>query len=194
MSIKATTFVVMLIHVVCFVNAQDESTSPKTTRYFNSFQSGGLFGEKDKGTSFTFSSIHGVQFKQIRLGGGIGFDSYQRWRTVPVYAFFSYDIAHIKGNAVFLACAAGYSKAWHRVQIDYEPEYSSGAGIVVNPLMGYRIKADKWRIYVSAGYKFQRVNYTRASDYYWSSVPDPLRYSVQEDINRVVFQIGFGFN
>jgi hypothetical protein len=195
MTIKATTFLVIFIHVAFIVSAQNDSTPVKTKRYFNTFQSGGLFGEKDKGTSFTFSTIHGAQFGPVRVGLGTGFDSYQRWRALPVYSFTSFDFVKIKSNALFVSCAIGYSKAWYREQYDYEPKYSSGEGIVVNPLVGYRITADKWRIYVSTGYKFQRVNYSRTSDYYsWSSVPNTSRYSVQEDINRIVFQIGFGFN
>jgi hypothetical protein len=193
MRTSIAVFLLSLLLNVAHVVAQNVE-SPPPHSYFNSFQSGGLFGEKDKGTSFTFSTIHGVQIKHFRLGGGVGYDSYQRWRTVPVFAALSFDIARLRENNLFLTVNGGYSAAWFRRQNEFEPEYSRGRGVMINPSVGYRIKAGKWSVNISAGYKWQRLHYTTSSPYYWGYYADWGNTEVKEKIERLVIQMGFGIN
>jgi hypothetical protein len=175
------------------VAAQNEEPSPARF-YFNSFQSGGLFGEKDKGTSFTFSTIHGVQINHFRLGAGLGYDSYQRWRTLPVFGALSFDIARLKENNLFVMVNGGYSTAWFRRQSEFEPRQSRAGGVMINPSVGYRIKAGKWNVSIAAGYKWQRLRYTTSSPYYWGYYSDWGDTEVMEKIERLVIQMGFGIN
>jgi hypothetical protein len=168
--------------------------SPPTRLYFNSFQSGGLFGEKDKGTSFTFSTVHGVRIRNFRLGGGIGYDSYQRWRTMPFFGAVSLDIARLRENNLFLMLNGGYSTGWFRPQSEFEPEHSRARGVMINPSVGYRIKAGKWNVSVAAGYKWQRLHYTTSSSYYWDYYGGWGNTEVKEKIERLVIQMGFGIN
>jgi hypothetical protein len=189
MRTKASLIVFILICSNCF--AQEEIKS--SHRYFNLFQTGALLGEKDRGTSFTFSTVHGIQRKSFRVGLGTGFDSYQRWRVVPVFAYLSFDLANIRDNHFFIALASGPSKAWYREQDDpSQMTYSDGSGMTFLPSIGYRIKADKWRLYITAGYKWQRVNYTSSPSWWWG--PDQPSYSVEEEVERVSVQLGFGIN
>jgi hypothetical protein len=195
MKTKAFVLLILVTCVCLHVVAQEEIEPAKPHRYFNSFQSGGLFGEKDKGTSFTFSTVHGVQLNKWRLGGGVGFDSYQRWRVVPVSAMVSFDIAKFKNSNLSVSVNGGYSQAWYRHMQEYEPDLDVSGGVMINPLIGYRIIADKWNINLSAGYRWQRINYTYSPQYwYWSDTRQSPVYSVTEDIERVVVQIGFGLN
>lgn len=161
----------------------------KPHRYFNSFQSGALLGEKDKGTSFTFSMVHGVRLNTIGIGVGVGFDSYPRWKTVPLSFVFSLDLFKVKENSGYLMVAVGHARAWHRQQFVYEPTYNADGGFSFGPTAGYRIKADRYNLYLSAGYRFQRINYTYSGFYY-----GPSEYRVEEDVQRAVIQIGFGLN
>jgi hypothetical protein len=195
MKIK-TVLLALIIYLPVTVVAQEVTEAVKPHRYFNSFQSGGLFGEKDKGTSFTFSTIHGVQLKKWRLGGGLGFDSYQRWRAVPLSAVASFDIAHFKNSYLSVVLNGGYSKAWYRQTEEYEPDLDVKGGPMISSSIGYRIIADKWNINVSAGYRWQRINFKYSPQYwYWSdNGASSTVYSVTEDIQRLVIQIGFGLN
>jgi hypothetical protein len=192
MRIKALLVLLLLCSKIC---AQDISRDARQIRYFNSFLCGGLFGEKDKGTAFTFSTIHGIVHNSFRAGAGVGYDSYQRWRTMPLFGIISYDLVRAKENRLYLMATAGYSFSWYRQQQEYEPQYDHGEGVMVNPMIGYRISATKWSINISAGYKWQRLNYTMTPLYYYYdyTLQTPV-FSVEETMKRLVFQIGFGLN
>lgn len=168
-----------------------ESVPEKPHRYFNLFQAGGLFGEKDRGTSFTFSTFHGMQFRAVRVALGTGYDSYQHWRIVPLYALASVDLAKIKSNALFFSFAGGFGKAWYRAQNEWEDRDARRA-FSFSPSVGYRIVADKWNINLSAGYKWQRVKYDYETNNFWYVAG--WKYSVKQDMERVVVQLGFGLN
>jgi len=192
-----TRVVVVLICIMlnaAHLVAQNEESPPDRLYYFNSFQSGGLFGEKDKGTSFTFSTIHGVQIRNFRFGVGVGYDSYQRWRTMPLFGSVSLDIARLRENNLFLMLNGGYSTAWFRPQSEFEPEHSKGRGVIINPSVGYRIKAGKWNVSIAAGYKWQRLHYLTSTPYHWGYQGGRGKTEVTEKIERLVIQMGFGIN
>ncbi|WP_225155014.1 hypothetical protein, partial [Bradyrhizobium sp. NBAIM08] len=64
-------------------------------------------------------------------------------------------------------------------------------GTMVSSLIGYRIKKEKFSLYMMAGHKFQRAHSSYETEL-WSSFGHYFRQSTEEDINRLVVQIGFG--
>lgn len=166
--------------------------SNKKIHYFNSFLAGGLFGKSEQGSGVTMSMIHGVRFHRLTAGAGIGLDTYRHWKTVPVFGSVSFDFARIKNSAFYVQFNAGYSKVWEIKKEDFEPEYEdlSGRGMVQS-MIGYRIGLHQYAIYIAAGHKFQRISYS-FNPMPWSSVPGSNVF-VQEDMNRFVVQLGFGF-
>jgi hypothetical protein len=186
--------VVVIFLLVTRTHAQEVKPAEKPHRYFNLFQSGALLAEKDKGTSFTFSTYHGLQFNTMRVALGSGYDSYQRWKVLPINAMFAIDLAKIKENALYLAVSGGYCRVWQRKLNEFDAIYDADDGVNVSPTLGYRILADKWNINFSVGYKYQRINYTYTSySWYGAYVGQPV-YSVDEALQRMVVQIGFGLN
>lgn len=168
---------------------QEEGEQRSRANYYNSFQSGGLFGKKDKGASFTFSTTHGIQLRSVRLGLGIGYDSYQRWRVLPLFGQVCWDFAPIRDNVIFLSGTGGHAWGSFRQQNEFEPDYHGARGWLINPSLGYRIRADKWDITMSAGYRWQRLNYNHLA-FWWGG----SEVFVKETIERVVLQIGFGIH
>ena len=166
--------------------------SKKKIHYFNSFLGGGLFGDSHQGSGVTMSMSHGVRFNRLAVGAGIGFDSYLDWQTLPVFGSISFDFAKIKNSAFYVQLNAGYSKAWDIKKEDFEPEYDqlSGRGMAQS-MLGYRIELKQYAIYMAAGHKFQRIEYSY-NPMPWSSVPGSNIF-VEEDMNRFVIQLGFGF-
>jgi hypothetical protein len=192
MQIKLPLVFILFLLITASVCAQ-EATREKPHRYFNQFVAGGLFGEKDRGTSFTFSTFHGMQFRDLRVALGTGYDSYQDWRVLPLYAMVSIDLAKIKSNAIYLSLNGGFGKAWYRAQNEWQ-DFDANRAFSIGPVVGYRIVADKWNINLSAGYKWQRIEYDTTSVYYWHFADPGIRYSVTQDIERIVVQLGFGLN
>ena len=150
-------------------------------------------GEKGKGTGVTFSTIHGVRLKRAAFGVGVGFDSYLDWKTLPIFGSVNFDFAKIKSNALFVQFNAGYAEAWLvRDEDSWTPQYRDYGGTMVASSLGYRITKERFSLYVMAGHKFQRAHISYEAEL-WSSFAPVFRSRVEEDMNRLVVQIGFGF-
>lgn len=186
-------FVFLLTTGPMYAQEATTETTQRPHRYFNVFQSGGLFGEKGRDASVTFSTFHGVQLKKVHLALGTGLDSYQQWRVVPAYVMVSVDLAHIKENFLYLSLAGGVGKAWYRKQNEWDPDFDANRAISVSPAVGYRILADKWNINISAGYKWQRIDYSYTYNY-WDSYYRGGESTVEQTMERLVVQLGFGLN
>ena len=176
----------------------DSARSEKKIQYTNSFLSGGLFGEKGMGNSLTFSTIHGIRFGRWMAGAGLGYDTYSEWNVIPLIGSMSFDFDKIKGNAFYVQFNAGYTKSWQQEPGDGAVRYEEDGGYMINPSVGYRIRVEKYSLYISAGYKFQRINYSYTQPYWWwwggdSPTPSSTSY-VQQDMNRISIQIGFGLH
>jgi hypothetical protein len=188
----------LLFLVVFFSSAVAQRDSLITKRsvltYSNSFMIGGLFGEDGSDNTFTAGMNHGIRYGRLATGIGLGFDSYTDWRSIPLYGYVAVDFATIRPNAFYLFVSGGYSKSWYAPgQEDGAPGYDVEYGGNFNAMLGYRIQANQFRIYVATGYKFQRIDYSYTYPYWWdSSRPAPLT-SVEMDMNRFVIQLGFGF-
>jgi hypothetical protein len=187
--------VFFLINFCGSLFAQSDSSSvSKKIIYFNNFLAGGLVGESEQGTGFTFSTIHGIRRKHLAFGVGVGFDSYLDWKTLPLFGSISFDFGKVKENAFFIQFNAGYSNAWRIAkQEDWEPKYNVYGGATVSSIIGYRIKTNRFSLYISAGHKFQRVDFSY-NPTPWLTGQTESKISIDERINRIMIQIGFGLH
>ena len=71
--------------------AQSDSVVARPV-YFYTVHVGGLLA-KDSPPSFSVSTIHGMRHKRIAVGLGVGYDAFIEWRTLPVFASLTYDLA-----------------------------------------------------------------------------------------------------
>lgn len=173
--------------------AQPDSTqlSPRKVIYFNHVLAGGLFGEEGDGSGLSISTTHGIRVKRLALGAGVAFDSYGQWKTIPAFGSISYDFAKIKSNAFFLQFNAGYANA-SRIKKEEWADYREYGSQMICSLIGYRIRTQQFSLYVQAGHRFQKVSYSYDPTPWASQLH--ARYTVDEEINRVVVQIGFGLH
>ena len=186
----------LLAFIVVFgtfsVSAQPDSSFSKVT-YFNSIHAGGLLGKKGNGSSLTASLIHGVRYKNSSFGIGIGYDAYRDWRTMPLFGSVSYDFARIRNNAFFIQLNAGHSKAWNPLEDQEQFVYDEPGGRFIHPLLGYRIHTQKFSLYMTAGYKLQRLAYEQTPRWaLWGY--SGHRVTIEHDIERLSVQLGFGFH
>ena len=157
--------------------------------YWNNFLAGGLVGEDGKGASFTFSTTHGIRYRRWTTGFGVGYDVYSDWNTLPLFVSLGADLHDTGRYACYLQLNAGYAAAaWIPGREDYMPDIDTNGGAMINPMIGFAMKADHYRIYLAAGYKFQRNSYD-----YWIIYPSN-GFSLQKDIERIVIQLGFGLH
>lgn len=178
----------LLIFSSLKVCGQSDSTFSKPV-YFNAIYSGAMFGKKGYGTSFSASTIHGIRKKYSSLGLGIGYDAYRDWVTMPIFASYSCDFNKLRTKNFFLQMKVGYSFAWFPTDEDYWLIYDSHGGIIIEPLFGYRIILDRVSLYISAGYKWQRVKYEEKIRG-WDNPSS--RVTTQREFQRLTFQLGFG--
>ena len=169
------------------------NTSKWKVIYYNNFLAGGLMGESGKGSGLTLSTTHGIRTNRFSVGAGFGFDSYFDWKTVPVFGTIEFDFAKIKRNAFFLQFNAGYADAKRINREEWVTEYREYGGEMISYMLGYKIRAEKFSLYVLAGHKFQEANYSY-NPQPWSSFSSPPNYSVEENMNRFVVQLGFGLH
>lgn len=175
------------------VSAQSDSSFSKKPTYFYTVHAGGLLAKKGNGSSLTTSTIHGIRYKNLAFGIGLGYDAYLEWRALPVFGSVSYDFAHIRRNTFFVQMNAGYSQAWNPLSDDDQFIFDERGGMVIHPLVGYRISSDKFSVYLTAGYKFQRIEYEQTPRWWIWGYPGS-KTTVVRDIERISIQIGFGYH
>lgn len=171
--------------------AQSDSASSKA-HYFYSIHTGGLFGKKNKGSTFTASFIQGIRYKNVSFGVGVGYDAYLDWRTLPMFGSLNFDFDRVKSNAIFIQLNAGYSKAWNPVTGNEQFIYDAKWGRYIHPVIGYRIHTPKFSLYLTTGYKLQRINYEQTPTW-WIGRNSANKVTVERDIERLTVQLGFGF-
>jgi len=183
--------------------AEDEVQLDRTLAYFFTIQSGALIGCKDcsfkREVSLSASTIHGVTIgKKLRIGAGIGFDTYQNWQTMPLFGSVSWDLfGHRNKNAVFVQFNYGWAKAWAS-GLAYNYFQNIEGGRIVSTLAGYRIKYHDLRLSFGIGYKYQSVaasyQYPRYYyDYIGRFAGDANSYRLQESMNRLSLTMIFGW-
>ena len=187
---------------------EDPADSAKQSRfvdYFFNLQLGSLVGcgdcIADKEVTFTASTVHGVTIGQkFRVGGGVGFDSYYGWQTMPLFGSASFDILGTKNSyAVFVQVNYGWSMAWRK-----EKEWETRAtdvdgGQMVYGMAGLRLKYHDMRISFTFGGKYQSVTgHFEIPTIYYDVYGFPMKgasskTTVVETMRRLAFGVSIGW-
>ena len=190
--IQRYSLLVWLVTASCYSIAQSDSIVARPV-YFYSIHTGGLFA-KENAPSLSISTIHGMRHKRIAVGLGIGYDVYSEWRTMPVFASLSYDMSHsARPNAFFIQLNTGLSKAWVPDLETGDFDFKEKGGTMVHPLLGYRIRTEKFNLYFTAGYKFQILQYEQSPNW-WIWGYTSSKTTVNRKVERLSIQIGFGLH
>jgi hypothetical protein len=206
--VRALIIIGLLVTTAILSSAQSElpdSVEVKNkVEYFFYFQSGMMVGcnECGKGKEITFSgaTVHGIKLgKRLRIGGGLGYDSYYNISTVPVFSSASWDL-FAKKNAFFLQFNYGGAlKVWKYSEYDEYGYQKSNGGRMVNPMVGYRIRYHDASIALMLGYKFQNIkSYYEYENYVWnpatqSYLTEPIGSSEKRSINRFLVSLAVGW-
>jgi hypothetical protein len=178
----------------CQVQQQDSTTATARIKYSNALFLGAQFAQSTIGNSITLSTQHGVRYKRFFAGAGIGYDEFPEWRSVPFFASLAADVLRIgRTDALFVQVSGGICRVWHPVTDNDFNTFENAAGKMIHPMLGFRHSSGLLRLYITAGYKLQRLNY----DFYprwWIWWPPSYRTSVEHNIDRLVVQIGIGLN
>jgi hypothetical protein len=165
--------------------------------YFGTLLSGVQIGCSNctTGNQLTASAylINGVQLtKGFSIGIGIGADSYQEWKTMPLFLQLSQKIAGTK-NRLLLQLNTGYSWAWYDRQEYTLPNFKQNGGLVIHPALTYQLGIEKWTMQFSVGYKNQVTSTSSRFEYQsWGGIAYN-ETNVKNEFNRMVIQIGFGW-
>jgi hypothetical protein len=183
--------------------ANQDSIRKRRVEYYFQIQSGALIGcnscSKGKEITFSGSTTHGIKIgRKLRVGTGIGLDSYFEWNTIPVFGSVSWDLIG-KKNTLFVEMNYGGALAAWR-QTDYE-EYgyqNSNGGKVYGYSLGYRVKYEKIRMSFGIGHKTQVLtSYYEYPTFYWDNnnylAGEPSYRTVKNEMNRLTFWIAVGW-
>jgi hypothetical protein len=186
----------LLVIVSPFLKAQDMvEEKASSIKYTNSFMSGGSVGGSEELWGISISTFHGIKVQQWRLMMGVGLDGYSDWLTYPVMGSVSFDFTRGKRGSLYMVVNSGYAFADKMRPMEWTHTYSHSGGLIFNPMIGYRIQLGDVNLYFQSGYKNQKVSY-EYSYYYggWGDHPGYTNtYVIDQNLNRFVFQIGFGF-
>ncbi len=187
---------------------EDPADSAKRSRfvdYFFNLQLGSLVGcgdcITDREVTFTASTVHGVTLgEKFRIGGGIGFDSYYGWQTMPLFGSASFDVIGTKNSgAIFVQVNYGWSVPWRK-----EQEWNSGTtdvegGQMLYGMAGLRLKYHDMRISFTFGGKYQSVtSYFEVPTIYYYVYGLPYqgassKTTVVETMRRLAFGVTIGW-
>jgi hypothetical protein len=185
--------VVTLLVVATNAFAQKKDTTRFKAHYFGMYLSGVQIGctDCDLNKKVTVSAylINGVQFsRRFSTGVGVGFDSYEQWKTMPVFLHLSQKVIGRK-NGLSVQFNGGYSFAWMD-KLGYElPNFKQRGGLMVHYALTYQYELEKVRLLFSVGMKQQTVSYSYR--YEWTSQYNQTNNIL--DLNRFVAQVGFGW-
>jgi hypothetical protein len=185
------------------LNNQD-TTVAKGPEYFFFVQSGTLVGcndcSKGRELSFTAATVHGIKIgKRLRLGGGLGFDSYYEWNIMPAFGSISWDIISRKNSFFVQLNYGGSLKSWKNSPYEEYGYQGSEGGSMLNPMVGYRLRYHDLSISLIAGYKYQRVTSSfEYPYYYWDPVQgqiigEPSTSTVIQEMNRFMLSMSIGW-
>lgn len=194
----------LITGVTAFAQHDDQdSLSMRKIEYYFQFQSGALIGctscSDGKQISFSGSTTHGIKIgRKLRVGAGVGLDSYFEWNTMPLFGSISWDLIG-KKNVLFVEMNYGGALASWR-PIDYQ-EYGfqkTNAGKMYSYGLGYRIRYEKIRISMGVGRKTQLVtSYYEYPTYYWNNnnyvLGDPSRKTVKNEMSRLQVWLAVGW-
>jgi hypothetical protein len=173
--------------------AQQPEDKVSSIFYFNQFNSGGLISKKKNPVAVSARTIHGVGFRNWRLGVGISFDNYGSWQLFPVVGIMSYDFAAVRANRFYFQVAYGPTLVRHVDSANDNVAIHEGGGTMGQPLIGYRITKDKWTMCLGVGYRFQTIAYAETPRWSRGIIDEVSRNTVERNMQRVYLQLGFGF-
>lgn len=187
-------FLLLVISVEAF--GQDSTTVQRKIGYYFNFTSGMMTGEKARSITYSGATTHGITIgPHLRIGAGIGIDSYEQWQAMPLFAQVSYDVLQHK-NPLFIQTSYGWSHAWMQRSPSYYNTTEMG-GRMFSAMLGYRLAEGNLSMYVAAGYKVQltSVRYDTPVDPASSLPYSYYRYSEKVDytLERLVLTIGVGW-
>jgi len=199
----------IVILIICSLTSRAQelgvdSVKKSKIAYYFQVQSGAIIGcnscRGSEEIGFSGATIHGVKFGQkLRVGGGIGLDSYSYWNTVPVFGSINYDLIGKKKSALFIEANVGDALLSRRKPIYEEYGYKdSKGGMMYSYGLGYKFKYDQMRISLGVGRKTQMITY-----YYeyptlvWRNgtmvAGDPSQKIVKTEINRLMIWMAVGW-
>jgi len=181
------------------VPASKDSLQTKKVGYFFSVQTGAMFGDQ---VTFSSSTIHGLRLgKKLRVGAGVGFDSFEDAQTLPLFGSTSWDLFG-KKNVVFVQVNYGWVPwAWSLALKDVYGFKKIDGGETFSAMIGYRIVYGDIRLAVLAGYRHQDItvyNEYPINYYSFSSYIAPGGYPynsqrIDERINRFAVSLSMGW-
>ena len=185
--------VVTLLVVATNAFAQKKDTTQFKIHYYGMFLNGAQIGctacDLDNKVTVSAYLINGAQLsKRFSSGVGVGFDSYDQWKTMPFFLHLSQKIAGRK-NGLSVQLNGGYSFAWMD-KPGYElPNLKQQGGLMLHYALTYQYELEKKRLLFSVGMKQQAVSYSYR--YEWSTQYNQTSNIL--DLNRFVVQVGFGW-
>lgn len=166
-------------------------TDQNKVSYFFFIQSGALVGCKDctfkREISFSTSTVHGITLgNKLRIGAGIGLDTYQNWQTLPIFGSISWDLFGNKNkNALFIQFNYGWAKARENKYTFANYQIIDG-GSMISTQVGYRIRYHDLRIALGVGSKYQKVSASyQYPSYYYDYINNR---SIEGDLNTVTLR------
>lgn len=183
--------------------ADDSLKKERKIIYFFNVQAGSLIGCNEckvgKEVTFSTSTLHGVQLgKRLRVGGGIGFDSYRDWQAIPFFGSVAFDLVG-KKNKVFAQINYGWAKAWKPFEDNVYGFKEAKGGESYTMSLGYRIHYGAVRMAILLGYKLQRAEAKYEYPYfiYNNTLPPEIlpgsSRTVSEKMNRFALSLSVGW-
>lgn len=187
---------VLIVGTTAFAQSErQDSLRKRKIEYYFQVQSGSLIGcnscSDGKQINFSGSTTHGIKIgRKLRVGAGVGLDSYFDWNTMPVFGSVSWDLIG-KKNALYVEFNYGGALAsWRPIEYQEYGLQKTDAGKMYSYGLGYRIKYEKMHISIGVGRKTQLVtSYYEYPTYYWNNrnyiLGDPSRKTVKNEMNRL---------
>ncbi len=179
--------------------------SVRLISYFFNIQSGVLIGCKNcnfkNEVTSTVATTHGITIgNKLRVGAGIGFDTYANWQTRPVFGSVSWDLFGSRNkNAFFLQFNYGWSNPTAN-RSTFNGYQKIDGGRMVSTLAGFRIRYHDLKIAIGIGSKYQliKASYQYPSYYYdFRGMPiiggTPNSTTLRQGLNRVAITMSVGW-
>ncbi|HZY82384.1 MAG TPA: hypothetical protein VFE50_22820 [Cyclobacteriaceae bacterium] len=146
------------------------------------------------------TTIHGIQYKNLRLGGGIGYTAFGQIRMMPYFGSLTFNFfgAKVK-NGFFVQWDYGTTHAWTSNNL-YNNQFLkrvSGANFL-QVSTGYAYHYHKLRLAAQVGY--QSLKTSTVYEYAWIPYynfigyvpPPPANVNQEVEIRRFFLSLSFG--
>jgi len=199
-------FILLASCVALSAHAQNDTPDSlkRRVQYYVQVQAGALIGCDycGKGKEITFSGavIQGIKINTVRVGVGLGHDSYRDWNTAPIFLSASWDAVKHKNALVIQVNYGTALNTWRYYPYDF-PEYGfmkTEGKAMFNPSIGYRIHSGEMTVTFAVGYRRQVINtYYQYPSYQWTGTTfvegEPSTMKRETQLSRLMFTIGVGW-